>query len=303
MAVMVMKYGLLFCLIIFILIPRALPLPYNQPKFCPTTTWDKNSITFANVTTIGAPPRSVFVTKNNTVYVPSYQNNQTVVWLNNSLYPSQVISGGLSISYALFVTDYGDTYIDNGGTNHQVDKWIKSTNTFINVMNISTGCWGIFIDINNTLYCSLYSVHKIVKRWLNSIVITSVDAIDTGYPNLSPHELNSPIGIFIDVNFDIYVADCGNYRIQVFRSGQFNGTTLIGNSTTNISITLNRPTGVVLDSNKYLFIADQLYHRIIRQGPSGFYRLLGCTGQGSQADRDNNRIQKFIILNNSCGSV
>ena len=135
--------------------------------------------------------------------------------------------------------------------------------------------------------------------------------------------LNSPQGIFVNSHFDLYVADCGNNRVQLFRSGEVNGTTVIVNGSNGL-ITLNCPMGIVLDGDGYLFILDGLHHRVIGSGPWGFRCVVGCSGssgpgsnqllnpQTMSFDRDgnlfvmdqgNDRIQKFLFENNSssCG--
>ena len=77
-------------------------------------------------------------------------------------------------------------------------------------MNVNSSCTGLFIDINDTLYCSMYSNHhQVVKRWLNDTDMTSTIAAGTGTSGSASNELNGPDGIFVDVNFDLYVADCG----------------------------------------------------------------------------------------------
>jgi hypothetical protein len=134
--------------------------------------------------------------------------------------------------------------------------------------------------------------------------------------------LNTPYGIFVDTNFDLYVADYGNNRIQLFQSGQLSGITLAGATSLTTTITLNNPTGIVLDADKYLFIADNGNSRIIGSGPNGFRCLFGCFGSWGSAsnqlywpcslsfdsygnmfvtDLANSRLQKFILLNNTYG--
>jgi hypothetical protein len=118
------------------------------------------------------------------------------------------------------------------------------------------------------------------------------------------------------------VADYSNSRIQLFRSGQLTGTTIAGSTSLTTTITLNDPTGIVLDADKYLFIVDYGNSRIVGSGPTGFRCLVGCSLSAGSAsnqlnnpwslsfdsygnmfvtDRGNSRIQKFSLMNNSYG--
>jgi hypothetical protein len=119
----------------------------------------------------------------------------------------------------------------------------------------------------------------------------------------------------------LYVADCGNNRIQLFRPGELNGTTVAVQGATE-NITLHCPSDVTLDIDGYLFIADQNNNRIVGSGPGGFRCIIGCSGSVGTApnelynpsyfafdsygnifvtDMYNNRIQKFLLDQNSCG--
>jgi hypothetical protein len=183
-------------------------------------------------------------------------------------------------------------------------------------------CWDLFIDINNTLYCSSAERHQVVVQLLNSGSNVLKIVAGTGTPGSASNMLHNPYGIFVDINFDLYVADCENDRIQLFRSGKLNGTTIAGNGSLNTTITLDCPTAIVLDADKYLFIVDYANHRIVRSGPTGFQCLVGCSNLSGSAldqlkypwslsfdsfgnifvtDQGNNRIQKFIFMTQSCG--
>ncbi|CAF1451376.1 unnamed protein product, partial [Adineta steineri] len=90
----------------------------------------------------------------------------------------------------------------------------------------------------------------------------------------------------------------------------------------NPTITLDCPSGIILDARKYLFIADQDNHRIVVLGLNGFRCLFGCYGIGLQSnqlgnpsslsfdgsgnmfvtDTSNHRIQKFKYMKKSCGN-
>jgi hypothetical protein len=244
------------------------------------------------------------------------------VWHENSNNPTNIISGNFRYPHSLFVTSNGDIYIDDGQINGRVQKWIAKSNTFVTVINVNSSCNGLFVDTNDTLYCSMELRHQVVKRSLKDPEMTSVIVVaGTGSLGAAFNELNQPWGIFVDVNFDLYVADFGNHRVQLFQSGESNGITVAGSTSPNPTINLMYPTGIVLDAEKYLFILDHLNHRIVGSGLNGFRCLVGCYGKGSQsnrlnqpfslsfdrsgnmfvADTFNNRIQKFEYLEKSCG--
>ena len=122
-------------------------------------------------------------------------------------------------------------------------------------------------------------------------------------------------------NLNLYVPDCWNNRIQLFPSGQPNGTTVPINGSSGVFL-LNTPTDVTLDMNGYLFIVDYLTHRILGSGSAGFRCVAGCTDTGGSAanqlssphslsfdsfgnlfviDVENVRLQKFLLAANACG--
>jgi hypothetical protein len=250
-------------------------------------------------------------------------NGRIQVWLNDSINPTRTISGGSPNSYALFVTTIGDIYVDNGYPNGRVDKWTLNANISVPAMYVSYSCYGLFVDISDTLYCSMYSYNQVVKRWLNDIATTTTTVAGTGSGGSTSTMLYYPKGIFVDINFDLYVADTYNNRIQLFQSGQLSGITVAGSGSSSTTITLIYPTGVVLDAENYLFIVDSYNNRIVGQGPNGFRCLVGCSGGGSASnqllypstlsfdsygnifvtDQYNGRIQKFILLTNLCGKL
>ena len=247
------------------------------------------------------------------------------MWHEDNANVTNIISGNFTYLRSFFVISNGDILINDGEKNGRVLKWIAETNTFDTVMNVSSSCWGLFVDINNTLYCSMLEKHQVVKVSLNDSQTTSitVTAAGTGVPGPAFYQLNQPIGIFVDVNLDLYVADCGNNRVQLFMSGELNGTIVAGSGSPNPTINLNCPSGIVLDAENYLFIVDTGNHRIVGSQSGGFRCLFGCYGMGSQSnqlyrptslsfDRSgnmfvvdvmNSRIQKFMYLDSCFGKL
>ena len=162
--------------------------------------------------------------------------------------------------------------------------------------------------------------HQIIKQSLATYVKTITVAAGTGTNGSASNMLSDPWGIHVDAEFNLYVADCGNNRIQLFPRGQLNGTTVAGNGLSS-TITLSCPTDVTLDGNGYLLIVDSHNHRIVGSGPNGFRCLVGCTRRSGAAadqlsfptrlsvdsrgnlyvvDKNNLRIQEFPLSINAC---
>jgi len=289
---------------------------FNQPRFRINATWNSNATTFANLSFVGTEPYSIFVNSNNSIYILDINTGQIHIWLNeNHLNPTKTISGNLSYPLSLFVTTNGDIYVDNGKKG-RVNKWIRENETWISVMNITSRCYGLFVDIYDNLYCSMYHNHRVDKKWSNDI--TTIVA-GTGVQGPQSDMLQNPVGIFVDINLDLYVADFGNHRILLFRLNQRHGITVAGYGSANVTIELFHPTGIVLDGDQHLFIVDQGNDRIIGSDENGFRCIFGCSGSGSTndklsypyamsfdsygniyvTDQDNNRVQKISLSKKS----
>ncbi len=229
------------------------------------------------------------------------------------------ISGNLTSPFGIYVSITGDVYVDNGYSYGRVDQILFNTSTTSAVMRVNGSCYGLFIDLNNYLYCSMKDYHQVVKLLLNNGTTIPTIAAGNGSAGSESNMLNSQGGIYVDGNLNLYVADCGNDRIQVFQSGQLNGVTVAGTGASG-TISLACPTGVVLDANGYLFIVDSNNHRIVGAGANGFRCIVGCSGGGSTiaqlafpqsmafdsygnvfvTDRNNSRIQKFSRQRINC---
>ena len=296
-----------------------LGISYNQPKFDALSMWSGSAIIFANITTVGGTPYGLFVDTNNTVYVADRANNRIQIWLQGSSTPTRTITGVIASPFSVFATSNGDIYLDNGLTYDRVDRWTLNGTRNSSAMPVKDECYGVFVDVSNNLYCSVYSVHQVLMKSLNDNLTLWTIAAGTDCSGSASNTLNNPRGIFVDTDLNLFVADCGNDRVQKFLSGQVNAITVAGNGAAG-TITLDCPSGVILDGDGYLFIVDSNDHRVVASGPNGFRCLFGCSmvpgsltsqlnnpsdlkfdsfGNIYVTDRDNNRVLKFILMSNA----
>jgi DNA-binding beta-propeller fold protein YncE len=235
--------------------------------------------------------------------------------------PSRIISFGLSAPSSIFVAINGDTYVSNTLVPRQVSRWTPTATVSTVAMYTNGACFGLFIDRNDELYCSMDPSDQVLRTSSNSLTNIFIAVAGNGIRGLGTYMLDRPRGIFVDSDFSLFVADCGNNRVQRFLFGQLNGTTVAGNGVSG-SITLSCPTEVILDMDGYLFIADYVQNRIIGSGPQGFRCIVGCTGTTGMAsdqmfhprslsfdsdanlfvlEEGNSRIQQFLFEPSSCG--
>ena len=164
--------------------------------------------------------------------------------------------------------------------------------------------------------------HQVLSKSLDDRLNIWKIVAGTGTAGSTATTLYGPKGIYVDFNLTLYVADCLNNRIQRFRYGELNGTTIVGTASSG-TISLYCPVDLWFDADGYMFILEHYNHRIIRSGPSGFFCIVACTGAlGSTAnhlhyptsfsfdsygniyvaDYSNHRLQKFTLISNRCSN-
>jgi hypothetical protein len=123
-------------------------------------------------------------------------------------------------------------------------------------------CRSIFIDSYYNIYCAMNNPDQITKRSFSSSFNGNSILAGNGSTGSAANMLSSPSGIFVDNLSNLYVADSGNNRIQLFGPGQINGTSILGYGSNN-TFALYYPTIVVLDGHGDLFIVDSNNTRIV----------------------------------------
>ena len=112
-----------------------------------------------------------------------------------------------------------------------------------------------------------------------------------------PWYFNTPLGIVLDNNGNVYVADRGNNRIQKFTStGQF--ITKWGSSGDRDDQFLG-PGGIAIDNNSNVYVADSFNHRIQKFTSNGEF----VTNFGSFGSGDGEFMIPFGVAIDSSGHV
>ena len=275
-------------------------------------------MTVLNSTQLPYGPARIFISTSNQWSVVADGYSSILSGTGNSINLTISASGG----YCLFVTANEDVY-SYDRFNNQVTRSSMKTTASLPVMLVNDFCRGLFIDTNNTLYCAVSYMSQVITKSLDDPTNALKLVAGTSCYGSASDQLAYPAGIFVDLNFSLFVADSGNNRVQRFSYGQENGSTVAGNGASG-TIALNSPRDVVLDGNGYLFIVDTSNHRVIGSGPDGFRCIAGCTSVSGSAlnqlslpqsmrfdsdgniwvaDSTNQRIQKFILTSNSCGKL
>ena len=229
-------------------------------------------------------PQAMFLDTHNTVYAASNSNaiyawheNETVPYMNRTYFSGTI--------YSLFATINGKIFagISNPSNIGEIHMLTANEMNSTILMTTNTFCVGLFVDDIDRLYCSLGQASFVMMLALNGSTNASSSIAGGSSPGNTPDLLRVPAGIFVTVDYELYVADSSNDRIQLFLPGQSNATTVAGMGAAG-TVTLFNPWTVVLDAHEFMIIVDLFNNRVVGEGPSGFRCIAGCPNPTGSAD-------------------
>lgn len=271
---------------------------------------------------IGRQPHTISVDRNGDVYSINFDNGSLYRWSNGHNSHRAVFHlGNMTNARSLFVDTNGDVYLGIGNNHSGVYRWTQNFTVLELALETKHHCYGLFVALNGSIYCSLHFIHRVIKRFADDPSNISTIVAGTSCFNSSETSLTYPHGIFVDNNYTLYVADSGNNRIQRFLVNETVGTTVAGVGASS-TIVLHCPRAVILDGDGHLFILDSNNQRIVAERPDGFRCIIGCQsgnhprsqslrfpysmsfdsyGNIFVADQGDHQIQKFFLNSNHCG--
>jgi len=157
---------------------------------------------------------------------------------------------------------------------------------------------GMAVDSSGNLYIADTDNQRIRKVTPAGMISTVAGTGTAGnYPGdggpATSAELNSPFGVAVDSDSNLYIADTGNSRIFKVDATSKNISIVAGTGTLGFtgdngaatSAKLALPSGVTVDSNGNLYIADTSNYRIRKVTPGGTISTIAGTGvQGPAGD-------------------
>ena len=211
-------------------------------------------------------PSDITVDANGNFYVADRGNSRIQFFRNGTTTGSTVSSSWGSVGgfRGVQVTSSGIIY-GSDTTNHVL--W-RNNSRVLNNSHQLNGNQGIALDTtvnSGYLYIANTNQHTVLQ-WIPVSSSATVVAGTNGVSGSSNSTLRAPVAVRLDLWGNLYIVDNNNHRIQLYcryPTVTTTGRTIVGTgSLGSTSTTLNYPTGLAVDNDLNLYVADTSNHRI-----------------------------------------
>ncbi|MEO6669680.1 MAG: T9SS type A sorting domain-containing protein [Ferruginibacter sp.] len=212
-------------------------------------------------------PIASYVDGAGNVYVCEYGNHRVVKWAPNAS-QGVVVAGGngpgsslnqLSGPHTVYLDPQGNIYISDQN-NNRVVRWAANASAGV-VVATAGQPQGLFVDAAQNVYVADLSQH-VIRKWLPGAASGSIVAGSASGPGSGSASLNVPIGVYVDVVGNVFVADFANNRIQRWAPNSITGVTVAGSNLNQLYL----PPAVSLGSNGDLYVLEEGNNRVLKFG-------------------------------------
>lgn len=170
------------------------------------------------------------------IYVADNNNNRVIVFPagSTSTTPGTVRASGftnvqsiyLDPSDTMYVADFSGNSILKYAPGSGTGTIVAGGNGAGSAANQFSSAAGVAVDANGNVYVSDKDNHRVQMFPSGSTSATNgVTIAGTGIAGSGSSELSSPMNLFADNYGNVYIADLGNNRVQVYHSGAITDTT------------------------------------------------------------------------------
>ena len=213
-----------------------------------------------------------------------------------TLAATNILSTGATLNASINPVGSADAYFAYG-TNTTSGLAVSTlagtdTNGFVDATGAAARFdWprGVAMDAAGNVYVADYNNNRI-RKVSPTGVVTTLAGTNSGFADGTgaAAQFNGPIGVAVDSNGIIYVADYNNHRIRkVTPAGVV--TTLAGTNSsygnsyadgTGAAAKFYNPSGVAVDASGNVYVADEFNDRIRKVTPTGVVTTLAGTNGG-----------------------
>jgi hypothetical protein len=164
--------------------------------------------------------------------------------------------------------------------------------------------WGVAVDVNGNVFVSDYENSRVMMWQPGSVTGTLVAGIGNGTAGNGSSQLSCPLGIYLDQNLALYIADACNNRIQKWLSGSSTGTTVgqIG-FPTDVSVDTYGTVYALSGGGLYRFyVGSTSGTLVVTNYQYGFGFKFDSIGNVYLADFGANEIKKYNLISTGCGA-
>ncbi|CAF4729948.1 unnamed protein product [Rotaria sp. Silwood1] len=171
--------------------------------------------------------------------------------------------------------------------------------------------YGIFVDEQNNIYLSEEANHRVMFWTVGNTTAGQLVAGGNGLGSTAD-KLNSPWGVYVNVNRSIFVVDRANHRVQRWDLNAASGVTVAGSTSDPgpWSYQFSSPTAITFDQYGYMYVLDYNNKRVQKWVPGASYGMTIITapfynptgmkidrlGNIVVADAYNHRVLSFAVV-------